>query len=41
MERIHGYEILALALRSKLGIIDMYTFNVVFDFLGIDLSHAE
>lgn len=41
MERIHGYEILALALRAKSPIIDMYTFNVVFDFLGIDVNHPE
>ncbi|KAG8759860.1 hypothetical protein FRC14_004821 [Serendipita sp. 396] len=41
MERIHGYEILSLALRSKISIIDIYTFNVVFDFLGVDLSRPE
>ncbi|KAG8823617.1 hypothetical protein FRC17_009281 [Serendipita sp. 399] len=41
MERIHGYEILSLALRSKISIIDIYSFNVVFDFLGTDLSRPE
>jgi hypothetical protein len=41
MERIHGYEILALTLRAKSSIIDIYTFNAVFDFLGIDSGHPE
>ncbi|CCA74831.1 related to WD repeat and FYVE domain-containing protein 3 [Serendipita indica DSM 11827] len=41
MERIHGYETLGLALRSKISLIDIYVFTVVFDFLGIDLNHAE
>jgi hypothetical protein len=41
IERIHGYEILALALRTKSPIIDIYTFNAVFDFLGVDSGHPE
>lgn len=41
MERIHGYEVLALALRSKVKIIDINAFNVVFEFLGIDSTHPE
>jgi hypothetical protein len=41
MERIHGYEILALALRTKSSFVDIHTFNAVFDFLGIDSGHPE
>ncbi len=41
MERIHGYEILNMTLRNKSTIVDVESFNVLFEFLGLDYSSPE
>ncbi|KAF8584664.1 beach-domain-containing protein [Ramaria rubella] len=41
VERIRGYEILAGILRAKSQLINMATFEVLFEFLGLDFSTPE
>ncbi|RXW16665.1 hypothetical protein EST38_g9189, partial [Candolleomyces aberdarensis] len=41
MERLRGYEILGDMLRSKAAIINLTTFEMLFEFLGVNFSSSE